>query len=136
MRWWWNRWLAIAAIAGVGGCSFDPSGLDFAEPDAGLADDPAEPRAGDPGASLPPTVTPPGGVAFCPSGATFDASAGFCVDGDDAYGPFTHQMVVDCRSAAGGYACDSAVPVKIGDRVIPLPRWSLAMAMSLRGTGD
>jgi hypothetical protein len=133
MRGWSNRWAAAAALV-VAGCSFDGSGLDFAAPDAGAPSPPGEPRAGDPGAELP-TAPPPDGIAFCPDGASFDPAAGFCVDGDDAYGPFTHAMETDCQLYGGGAACDDSVEVKVADRLIALPRWSLEMATALRGDG-
>jgi hypothetical protein len=58
-------------------------------------------------------------TAACPTGASFDDTAGFCVQGGRALGPFSPAMVSACKSS-GGQDCDAA-------------NWPLAQAKSLRG---
>ena len=49
------------------------------------------------------------GVGVCPRGAALDArDTGYCVEGQDAFGPFPPEYVAACEAAGGGRACRSA----------------------------
>jgi len=49
------------------------------------------------------------GEGVCPKGATLDArDTGYCVEGEDAFGPFPPAYVEACTAAGGGSACASA----------------------------
>jgi hypothetical protein len=49
------------------------------------------------------------GEGVCPLGATLDArDTGYCVEGEDAFGPFPPAYVEACKVAGGGRACTSA----------------------------
>jgi hypothetical protein len=49
------------------------------------------------------------GRGVCPRGATLDArDTGYCLEGEDAFGPFPEAYVKTCQSAGGGRACTSA----------------------------
>ena len=66
------------------------------------------------------------GVIECPAGYTLTKvgteGGQICLNGVDAYGPFTAAMVARCESFGGGPACKS-------------DRWAQNMALNLRGTG-
>jgi peptidoglycan/xylan/chitin deacetylase (PgdA/CDA1 family) len=50
------------------------------------------------------------GSGRCPVGASFDSGLNVCVEGDNAFGPFTQAQVKSCRSASAdpsSPACDS-----------------------------
>jgi len=59
------------------------------------------------------------GTGVCPTGARLDArDTAYCVEGNDAFGPFPPEYVAECERRGGGRACRSS-------------RWSLSL---LRGT--
>jgi len=74
------------------------------------------------GGTTPPRV----GVIECPTGYTLTKvgtqGGQICLNGVDAYGPFTAGMIARCESFGGGPACKS-------------DRWTQSMALDLRGTG-
>jgi peptidoglycan/xylan/chitin deacetylase (PgdA/CDA1 family) len=73
---------------------------------------------------------------FCPPGTTPDLTLGFCVDDQNAYGPFTRAMTDACRASGGGSACERALTFSIDGKTVAVPRWGRALATRLRGTGD
>jgi peptidoglycan/xylan/chitin deacetylase (PgdA/CDA1 family) len=78
------------------------------------------------------------GPRYCVPGTSYDANVGFCVDADNAYGPFPEAMLEKCRATGGGRACDATLARAVdgqGQVTIPVPRWSKANARYLRGTG-
>jgi hypothetical protein len=59
------------------------------------------------------------GTGVCPAGAHLDArDTAYCVEGNNAFGPFPPDYVAECERRGGGQACRSS-------------RWSLSL---LRGT--
>jgi peptidoglycan-N-acetylglucosamine deacetylase len=81
---------------------------------------------GKPGTRFGGGAPVPVGVIECPSGYSLlkvgSAGGQLCVNGTDAWGPFTEEMKAGCVAAGGGPACES-------------DRWGQAFALSLRGTG-
>jgi CubicO group peptidase (beta-lactamase class C family) len=71
----------------------------------------------------------------CPTGATFDASLGFCADTSYAYGPFTQAMTTSCINGGGGAVCSATASYTVGPVTLSLQRWTLASARSYRGRG-
>ncbi|MCZ8236053.1 MAG: serine hydrolase [Inhella sp.] len=74
-------------------------------------------------------------VAYCPSGASWDAALGFCADANNAYGPFTQAMTTACINSGAGSACTATTAYNVGPATLFLPRWSRGLARSLRGNG-
>ncbi len=72
---------------------------------------------------------------FCPPGTSGDLAKGYCVDSDNAYGPFTNAMIAACVSAQGGGACVATRTFQIDGHDVQIPRWGKNFAASLRGTG-
>jgi len=55
------------------------------------------------------------GTGVCPTGARLDVrDTAYCVEGDDAFGPFPQDFVAECERRGGGRACRSS-------------RWSLSL---------
>ncbi|MBI5532043.1 MAG: FAD-dependent oxidoreductase [Deltaproteobacteria bacterium] len=77
----------------------------------------------------------PSGVLFCPPGAHADLGLGFCVDDQNAYGPFTKQMVDHCVQYGGGPACQATMDFVIDGHKVSIPRWGKSFAVGLRGNG-
>lgn len=78
------------------------------------------------------------GPRYCVPGTSYDANVGFCVDADNAYGPFPAAMLDKCRATGGGRACDATIARAVdaaGEVTIPVPRWSKANAKNIRGAG-
>lgn len=48
------------------------------------------------------------GTGTCPPGATLDDKTGYCVDSQNAYGPFSFALVDRCKRNGGGPACETA----------------------------
>jgi hypothetical protein len=72
---------------------------------------------------------------FCPPTTQADASLKMCVDQNNAYGPFTNEMVVACQAAGGGDPCTATREFTIDGHPVRVPRWARAFAVSLRGNG-
>jgi|GEM_PF-596154 len=72
---------------------------------------------------------------FCPPTTQADASLKMCVDQNNAYGPFTNEMVSACLAANGGDACTATHEFTIDGHPVRVPRWGRAFAVSLRGNG-
>lgn len=47
------------------------------------------------------------GTGTCPPGATLDAATQYCLEGDNAFGPFTAALVSRCKSLGGGTTCET-----------------------------
>jgi uncharacterized protein YvpB len=47
------------------------------------------------------------GTGTCPPGATLDNRIGYCVEGNNAFGPFTKALVDRCKAGGGGPACET-----------------------------
>ena len=56
----------------------------------------------------------------CPSGSTLDADVHLCRTNDDALGPFSPQMIANCKRFGGGDVCNTE-------------RWAIDFAANLRG---
>jgi hypothetical protein len=77
---------------------------------------------------------------FCAVGSA-DLILGFCADGtsaqSNAFGPFTQKMLQRCKDLGYGRACESTFEIsgQYGDKnyQVSQPRWSRAVAQSLRG---
>lgn len=48
------------------------------------------------------------GTALCPAGAQYDTLTSYCVEGQDAFGPFPQALVDECELRGGGSACVTA----------------------------
>lgn len=49
------------------------------------------------------------GTGLCPNGARFDRETGYCVEGQEAFGPFPPEMIARCVALGGGQGpCKSA----------------------------
>lgn len=91
-----------------------------------------------PGDALDPVSgggNPTSGELFCPPGTQANVSLGMCLDADNAYGPFTKQMIDACANAGGGGACQATRQFTIDGHDIAVPRWGRDFAIALRGTG-
>lgn len=88
----------------------------------------AYPQPGDPLGSFDPHL-------FCPPATTPDLTLGYCVDADNAYGPFTHAMTSACLAGGGGSACAATLRFTIDGHAVDIPRWSRSFAAALRGGG-
>ncbi len=58
------------------------------------------------------------GTGICPNGAVYDVASSYCVEGDEAFGPFPSSLVAKCEAAGGGSACRSS-------------RWSRSLLLRL-----
>ncbi len=85
-------------------------------------------------AAKPPPAPP--STAFCPSGATFNTSLGFCADATNAYGPFTKAMTDRCVANGTGAVCTATAAYLVNGVSLARQRWSLSLAHSLRGTAS
>ncbi|MEB3278491.1 MAG: hypothetical protein VKK42_06150 [Lyngbya sp.] len=47
------------------------------------------------------------GNGRCPDGSRFNSITGYCVEGNNAIGPFPNQLVTACQTADGGNSCQS-----------------------------
>ncbi len=63
-------------------------------------------------------------TAYCPAGATYDATYRLCVTATEALGPFSPAMVASCVAEGGG------------NEACPGTRWAVSFAKSLRGTAQ
>lgn len=63
-------------------------------------------------------------TAYCPAGATYDATYRLCVTATEALGPFPPAMVASCEAQGGGKEACS------GDQ------WELRFAQGIRGTAQ
>ena len=86
-----------------------------------------------PGEQLEPIAS---GHLFCPPGAQADLNLGYCVDADNAYGPFTRAMESACNAEGGGPACAATMAFTISGHVVNIPRWNRAFAGALRGSAE
>ena len=68
----------------------------------------------------------------CPDGAQFDHGYGYCVAGEDAFGPFSDTMIQQCSQYAGT-ACSQSVAVTFKGQPSFLLRWKKQLALQLRG---
>jgi len=75
-------------------------------------------------------------TAFCPPGATADMSLGYCVDDQNAYGPFTNEMTKLCVQYGGGPSCSATREFQIDGHTVAIPRWGRQFARGLRGDGE
>jgi peptidoglycan/xylan/chitin deacetylase (PgdA/CDA1 family) len=73
---------------------------------------------------------------FCPPGTTPDLAQGYCVDGTNAYGPFTSAMRRRCIEGGGGAPCDATLRFDIDGHAVDIPRWNRNFASALRGAGE
>jgi hypothetical protein len=79
-------------------------------------------------------------MALCPWNTSQDSVLGFCVDSNNAFGPFTRAMTAQCTSTGGGPACTNTVNVFYNGTsttgiAVPVQRYAINYARSLRGTG-
>jgi hypothetical protein len=72
---------------------------------------------------------------FCPPGTQPNATLRMCFDAENAYGPFTKEMVDGCVNGGGDSACTATTEFVIDGRKVNLPRWGRAFAIGLRGNG-
>ncbi len=97
---------------------------------AGCVDEPDESSYGELASPIGEST-----AIFCPPGTSADLSKGYCVDTDNAYGPFTSAMIAACQGAQGGGACVATRTFQIDGHNVQIPRWGKNFAASLRGTG-
>ena len=69
----------------------------------------------------------------CPDGTIPDLAEGYCVDKDNAYGPFSTTMNNACLQAGGGQTCTLLRTFTVGNKTITATRWSKLFARQLRG---
>ena len=76
---------------------------------------------------------------FCPPATWPDLSVGYCVDDDNAYGPFSATMTRACHANGGGSgsqdACVATRRFVIDGHPVDVVRWSRQFAADLRGWG-
>lgn len=122
-----NRWTTLVVLGAIGttvACSSAGGSADTTiQPSTGAdngVDIESGPDVDETGDDLKtPMWFAIGDTVACPTGATFDATSGFCTQGGRALGPFPAAMVTACKSA-GGASCDDV-------------NWDLATAKQVRG---
>jgi hypothetical protein len=60
------------------------------------------------------------GREYCPPGTTLDSTSGYCTSGDEAYGPFTRELVARCKETSDPNVCEKM-------------RWSKLFVAETRG---
>lgn len=71
----------------------------------------------------------------CPDGAIPDLAEGYCVDANNAYGPFSTAMTNQCVAAGGGNVCTQLQTFQVGSKTISATRWGKLFTRQLRGDG-
>jgi Peptidase family M23 len=77
--------------------------------------------------------------AVCPWNTSQDATLGFCVDANNAFGPFTRAMTSKCTTQGGGPACTDLKTVyyngtNVTGIAVGVQRFGKTFASNLRGT--
>jgi hypothetical protein len=72
-------------------------------------------------------------IGFCPTGATFDVTLGYCTEGEQVYGPFPKAMIDTCTKMYASKSCITPTEYIVEGNKVNLLRYSKLVVAAIKG---